>query len=248
MPEIPYRESKEKQMKTQKSAFTLVELLVVIAIIAILAAMLLPALKSARDKAKDISCKSREKQFGLWIMNYHDDYKGWWPVNSTLNPNLDFVLQINPYMGKWAIDNTSAQKSPAGNFFLCPSNPYPGYPIVNAAVIRKTCITKSGGRVANYNMSTYFGSADQSDMTHNYEYRKMRKGLPSNPSRLVMMPEVSGNGTAEIYWGYLGISYANAVAGYFHAGAKSNLLFTDGHVDSFRWPFKGTEFDWNTGF
>ena len=238
--------------------FTMVELLVVIAIIAILAGMLLPALKQAEDMAKSSLCKSREKQFGLWIMYYYDDYS-WFPVNTTTNPTLNFVEQMNPYMGSMAIDSLSYKKTSSNNFFLCPANPYPGLAVGNAGTERQTCILLGNQLVVNYAMNCYAGYSDQMNTGNSLSLRKMRRGSPRNPDKLVMMPEISGNGTAEIFWGYLGAT--DAVGAFFHSGKRngdatrigfgSNLLFFDGHVDQFNYPLAGKagkEFDWSSGF
>jgi prepilin-type N-terminal cleavage/methylation domain-containing protein/prepilin-type processing-associated H-X9-DG protein len=56
--------------------FTLIELLIVIAIIGILVAMLLPALKKAKDVAKSISCVGKLKQTQLAYMSYLSDSSG----------------------------------------------------------------------------------------------------------------------------------------------------------------------------
>ena len=65
---------------TTRLGFTLIELLVVIAIIAILAAILFPVFAQAREKARQISCISNEKQIGLAALQYTQDYDELMPL------------------------------------------------------------------------------------------------------------------------------------------------------------------------
>ena len=97
----------------RRRGFTLIELLVVIAIIAILAAILFPVFSQAREKARQASCLSNEKQIALGILMYMEDYDETFPVNnywnSTNTINTPWVQTIYPYVGN-------------GEIFACPDD------------------------------------------------------------------------------------------------------------------------------
>src|SRR5580658_5363100 len=77
-----------------KRGFTLIELLVVIAIIAILAAILFPVFAQARAQARKTTCLSNNKQVGLALLMYDQDYDEVLPLlfvrSSSTNPQ-DFI-------------------------------------------------------------------------------------------------------------------------------------------------------------
>jgi len=114
--------------KKTKRGFTLIELLVVIAIIALLLAILMPALGKAKEKAKDIVCKTHLKGIGLAVKLYLTEYDDRTPVQygefyRWIDPDTDAVYEQNKngidYRSYWGVcfkDYAEDKK-----IFSCPS-------------------------------------------------------------------------------------------------------------------------------
>lgn len=113
-------------MKRQ-TGFTLIELLVVIAIIAILAAILFPVFAQAREKARAITCVSNEKEIGLGILMYVQDYDETFPQNQYYGPaRFTWADAVFPYIknGTKHVDNNGVMlQGGKDGIWRCPSFP-----------------------------------------------------------------------------------------------------------------------------
>ena len=108
--------NKQTRKACRRAGFTLIELLVVIAIIAILAALLLPALARAKASALRTQCLSQQKQIGLAVHMYGNDFQ-------------DFVVYPNwgSYNPGWLYTPNPPGSGPPAYPAAPPANPNAGY-------------------------------------------------------------------------------------------------------------------------
>ena len=116
----------EKEIQDRKY-FTLIELLIVIAILAILVSILMPALGSARAKARNLGCMNAMKALGTaGIMYANTNNEAWVPFNGggdlTWYQNPEFSQNLGfrsyPSTGNWALNFVRSNA-------LCPESTRP---------------------------------------------------------------------------------------------------------------------------
>ncbi|MEZ6136173.1 MAG: DUF1559 domain-containing protein [Pirellulaceae bacterium] len=139
------------KLRSIRSAFTLVELLVVIAIIGILVGLLLPAVQSAREAARRMSCSNNLKQVGLALQNYHSAHKKfppqaiWGPGKAphTKAYHHTWNVMILPFIEQQGFYDSINKRLPIWGQLTDPSDPSSS-PLISTQIPTLRCPSDSG--------------------------------------------------------------------------------------------------------
>ena len=233
----------------ENNKFTLIELLVVIAIIAILASILMPALSSARERAKSSQCLNNLKQSAFGILSYVEDHK-------EMIIYYDYT-QWNMFLNREAFadyHSTLFQTWKSGNYvqnrasMMCPGI-FPFTPQKKNWRVTKADGTQSdviGRHASTYGFTCQVSEMQRDKAMTDSEYKAWRKNFyvhtknangyayrpqfVHNPSSFFFMGDSFSTSTRTAwYWIAFGTS---SNAAYAVHNNRMNIAWADGHADS----------------
>lgn len=170
--------------------FTLVELLVVIAIIGVLIALLLPAVQSARETARRVTCRNNMKQLGIALHNYHGAHRcfppggigyGWcrYPEYGDEHiMNKNGLLFLLPYLEQQALydqfdQSQAASNTTHGNEGCCP-------PTTAGGTLSGDAVNSGNYRVVTTRLAVFSCPSDNGDpyLPAGSSYYGVKSGTP----------------------------------------------------------------------
>ena len=235
-------------------SFTLIELLVVIAIIAILASILMPALSSARERAKSATCINNLKEVGMAHARYADDYNGmilFQGINSSGSGTAPWVSyycgtypqRCREYLPKLLVKRGNVRRT--AKVLLCPSTPGHLAPGDGEGQVPQRVY---GAPAYNYYLSTTYSDNDAHKVgafvvssggkwiCWATTRMKMPSGIVINADSAVPLEKVSNDASKAGYAMWMlansESAWTGGVTGLFAArhNERGNLVYADGHA------------------
>ena len=194
----------------KRSSFTLIELLLVVAIIAILMSILLPSVSKARAVAMASVCLSNEKQMGIGVSMYENDFDSRFPPR---NHNIHAIYWLGTLMDHESsprVLNAFLSSSDVVEVAKCPGDigESSKYDHVGTSYLANVYLPIAGWTSL---------AIDSSTSVNSHEVK--------SPAKMITMSETGAQATVADY-GESGRNY-HSIA---YQKYTYNVLFADGHV------------------